>query len=84
MTQLIISIYYLIYSSLYSALFQGKYWAQFSKDSQQLRVSFPYRDQQATHMFQYPFSWGFTFVTVKATLGWLLSQSLYVVPMASR
>ncbi|PHH85729.1 hypothetical protein CDD83_11242 [Cordyceps sp. RAO-2017] len=70
------------FPSLYSMLFQGKYWAGFSVRPQRLRVSFPHREQQATYALQCPLVWGLVFVTFKATLGWLLTQALYIVPLA--
>lgn len=83
--QLAISIYYFTFSSLYSTLFQGKYWADFAVKAQQLRVSSKHGAHQvSTHAFQFPLLWGISFISLKALLGWILSQTLYVMPIASK
>lgn len=82
--QLSISICYFAFSSIYSALFQAKYWADFSVKAQLLRVSFPHGEQQeGTPPLQFPWVWGLSFVLLKAAIGWSLTQSFYLVPVGS-
>ncbi|KAI7784474.1 hypothetical protein LA080_009973 [Diaporthe eres] len=79
--QLSISICYFSFSSLYSALFQAKFWADFSTNAQLLRVSFPRGEQQeGTPALQFPWVWGLSFILLKAAIGWSLTQSFYLVP----
>lgn len=83
--QLSISIFYFAFSSLYSALFQAKYWAGFSVRAQVLRVSYPDGEQQkGTPALQFPWVWGLSFVLLKAAIGWSLTQSFYLVPIGSK
>lgn len=83
--QLAISIYYFTFSSLYSTIFQGKYWADFAVKAQQLRVSSKHDAHQvSTHTFQFPLLWGVSFIFLKALLGWIFSQTLYVMPIGSK
>ncbi|PHH88532.1 hypothetical protein CDD83_7424 [Cordyceps sp. RAO-2017] len=83
MAQLVVSCSYFVFSSLYSTIFQAKFWADFSTRPQRLRVSFPHADQQATYIFKYPFAWGLGLTMLKAAVGWATSQSLYVVTIAN-
>lgn len=83
--QLSISICYFTFSSLYSALFQAKYWANFSTNAQLLQVSFPNGEQQeGTPALQFPWVWGLSFILLKAAIGWSLTQCLYLVPIGSK
>lgn len=76
---------YFSFSSLYSALFQAKYWADFSTNAQLLRVSFPRGEQQeGTPALQFPWVWGLSFVLLKATVGWSLTQSFFLVLEGSK
>lgn len=78
--QLAISMYYFTSSSLYSTIFQGKYWADFAVKAQQLRVSSKHGAHQvSTHPFQFPLFWGITFISLKALFGWMITQTLYVM-----
>lgn len=81
--QLIVSICYFAFSSLYSRLFQAKYWADFSIKPQLLRVSFRHGDQQeSTPALQFPWAWGLSFILIKAAIGWSLTQSFYLLLIA--
>lgn len=83
--QLGISICYFAFSSLYSAVFQAKYWAGFSTNAQLLRVSFPRGEQQeGTPALQFPWVWGLSFILLKAAIGWTLTQSFYLIPIGSK
>lgn len=83
--QLGISCCYFVFSSIYSALFQAKYWADFTVKAQPLRVSFPHGELQAsTPALQFPWGWGVSFILLKAAIGWCLTQSFYFVPIASK
>lgn len=77
--QLAITALYFAFSSLYSALFQNKEWAEFAIKSRPLRVSFPNGQQATSYPLQYPSIWGFSFIFLKGTLGWLLTQSFYII-----
>lgn len=53
--------------------------------AQQLRVSSKHGAYQvSTHVFQFPLLWGISFICLKALLGWILTQTLYVMPIASK
>lgn len=74
-----------MFSSFYSNLFQAKYWADFAVEAQPLRVSFPHGGQQeGTPALQFPWVWGFSFVLLKAGIGWCLTQSFYFVRIGSK
>lgn len=81
--QLIVSVCYFAFSSLYSRLFQAKYWADFSIKAQLLRVSFRHREEQeSTPALQFPWAWGLSFILLKGTMGWSLTQSFYLLVIA--
>jgi hypothetical protein len=83
--QLGVSICYFALSSLYSSLFQGKYWADFAVKAQLLQVSFRHGEQQeSTPACQFPWVWGLSFILIKATIGWGLTQSFYLLVIASK
>lgn len=78
-------MYYFTFSSLYSTIFQGRYWADFAVKAQQLRVSSKHGAHQlSTCIFQLPFLWGISFISLKISLGWILTQTLYVMPVGCK
>lgn len=83
--QLGVSICYFAFSSLYSSLFQGRLWADFTVKAQVLRVSFCHGEQQeGTPALQFPWVWGLSFILLKAAIGWSLTQTFYLLFVASK
>lgn len=82
--QLVLSSAFFIFSSLYSALFQAREWADFAEKPQRLKVTDPEGGQESSYLLNIPIMWGTMFTCVSATLHWLASQSFYVTASEGR
>ena len=78
--QLILSMIYFTYNSLFTSFMLGAEWNSFASRRKGLRVSGkPIGDQNGTHFLQLPFRWAIPLMTLSTVLHWLCSQSIFLV-----
>ncbi|QPC76909.1 hypothetical protein HYE68_007661 [Fusarium pseudograminearum] len=78
--QLIFSILYFQYNSLYTAMAAAKEWSDFGRKRRPLRVSSSPRGQQRSRYFlQLPYRYSIPLILVSILVHWMLSQSIFIV-----
>ena len=77
--QLILSILYFAYNSLWTHMLLVEEWAGYFKDRKPLRVTSPTGQQRSTYRLQLPYRYGIPLMITSAVLHWLVSQSLFLV-----
>ena len=81
LSQFIITPIYFLLNSANKIMFQSGSWAGFSLGGRRLRVSFPRtHDQIGDYAFGYPLFWGLLFACFRTALGWMFTQSLFMLP----
>ncbi|KAI1776297.1 hypothetical protein F4818DRAFT_413614 [Hypoxylon cercidicola] len=76
--QLLLSLYYLAYNSLYTRLQTAREWAVFLEEYRPLRVTDPKGEQHATYWLQLPYKYSIPLIIVSIGLHWLLSDAIYL------
>src|ERR1700753_3703235 len=80
--QLILSVIYFTYNSLFTCFLLGLEWNSYASSKKGLRVSNkPTGEQRGTHFLQLPFRWGIPLIILSVVLHWLSSQSIFLVSM---
>lgn len=80
--QIILSILYFAYNSLFTAMLMGREWASYAHKRKGLRVSrVPAGEQRSTYFLSLPYRFGVPLVILSGTLHWLVSQSIFVVAL---
>ncbi|KAI1618779.1 hypothetical protein EDD36DRAFT_460417 [Exophiala viscosa] len=64
--QIIITACYFTFSSLYSALFQGREWSLFSQAPRRLKVTTPADGQDSSYLLSVPFFWGAVYLLISS------------------
>ena len=77
--QLVLSILYFSYNSLFTCMLLGKEWSGYAYKRQGLRVTAPRGDQRSTYRLQLPYRYGIPLLVLLGLLHWLVSQSLFLV-----
>ena len=78
--QLILSILYFSYNSIFTAMLLGKEWTSFAQKRKGLRVSRPpIGDQRSSYFLQLPYRFSIPLMIISGTLHWLVSQSIFLV-----
>ena len=77
--QLILSILYFAYNSLWTCMLLVEEWAGYFKKRKPLRVTSRTGHQRSTYRLQLPYRYGIPLVVIWAVLHWLVSQSLFLV-----
>ncbi|KAL6921275.1 hypothetical protein FSST1_005301 [Fusarium sambucinum] len=78
--QLIFSLLYFQYNSLFTAMAAAKEWSDFGHKRRPLRVSSNPRGQQRSRYFlQLPYRFSIPLVLVSILVHWMLSQSIFIV-----
>jgi len=81
LSQLIITPIYFLLNSITKIMFQSGAWAGFSLRAKRLRVSFPRtQNQLGDYAFGYPLFWGLLFACFRTALGWMFTQSIFMLP----
>lgn len=81
LSQLLITPIYFLLNSINKIMFQSGAWAAFSLRAKRLRVSFPHtQDQKGDYAFGYPLFWGLLFAGFRTALGWMFTQSIFMLP----
>ena len=76
--QLLLSVLYLAYNGLYTAMLLADEWSRFGYQRKPLRVSDPKKDQRSTYFLQLPFKYAIPLLILSGVLHWLLSQSIFL------
>ena len=77
--QLVLTILYFLYNSLYTSMFAAFEWSRFALQRKGLRVSSPTGSQRSTYWLQLPWVYSLPLAIAAAILHWLVSQSLFLV-----
>lgn len=85
LSQLIIAPIYFLLNSINKIMFQSGTWAKFALRPKRLRVSFPRSNehQLGDYAFGYPLFWGLLFAAFRTGLGWMFTQSIFMLPRGS-
>ncbi|KAH7309646.1 hypothetical protein B0I35DRAFT_359414 [Stachybotrys elegans] len=76
--QLLLSISYFIYNSLYTRVCVEKEWSSYAVAHRALRVTQPEGSQRSTYRLQLPYSYSVPLMIVSALMHWLVSNTLYL------
>lgn len=78
--QLILSILYFSYNSIFTAMLLGYEWTSYSQKRKGLRVSrTPVGEQRSSYFLQLPYRFSIPLMILSGTLHWLVSQSIFLV-----
>lgn len=78
--QVILSLLYYAYNSLFTAMLMGYEWVTYSRQHKGLRVTHrPSGAQRSTYFLQLPYRFGLPLMALSVTLHWLVSQSIFLV-----
>jgi hypothetical protein len=78
--QLILSILYFSYNSIFTAMLLGYEWTSYAQKRKGLRVSRPpIGEQRSSYFLQLPYRFSIPLMVLSATLHWLVSQSIFLV-----
>lgn len=78
MPQLLLSLSYFVYNSLFTRLCTEKEWCSYGIDYHSLRVTRPEGQQRSTYRLQLPYLYSIPLIVVSIVLHWLVSNALYV------
>ena len=81
--QLILSILYFAYNSIWTCMLLVEEWGAYSKQRKPLRVTSRTGQQRSTYRLQLPYRYAVPLVIIWAVLHWLVSQSLFLVVIDS-
>ncbi|KAF6827446.1 hypothetical protein CMUS01_08998 [Colletotrichum musicola] len=80
--QVIASVTYYLYNSLFTSISISTEWDRFSSEPKGLRVSSrPRQDQKETYFLQLPYRYSLPLAAFSACVHWLISQSLFLVSL---
>ena len=74
---------YIQYNALLSSLLSNREWHGYGCRRKALRVSFPCALQRSTYFISMPWRYGIPQMITISTLHWILSQSVFVIPLQS-
>ncbi|RSL89626.1 hypothetical protein CDV31_015843 [Fusarium ambrosium] len=76
--QLILSLCYMVYNSLFTRMLAEFEWFNYSVRFRALRVTDPRGQQNSTYRLQLPYRWSVPLLTVSTLLHWVYSNCIYV------
>ncbi|KAH8176407.1 adenosine/AMP deaminase domain-containing protein [Sarocladium implicatum] len=76
--QLLLSVSYLVYNSLYTRMCVEKEWSLYAMAPRSLRVTHPKGSQRSTYRLQLPYRYSIPLIAASALLHWLVSNALYL------
>ena len=76
--QLILSITYFLFNSLWTAQCAAKEWASFARTHKALRVTWPRGQQRSTYYLSLPYRYGVPLTVCLGLLHFLISQSIFL------
>jgi hypothetical protein len=78
--QLILSLIYFAYNSLFTTMSLATEWSQFGNTRKGLRISSkPQGEQRSTYFLQLPYRFAIPLMVTSGLLHWLVSQSIFIV-----
>lgn len=77
--QLIVSLIYVSYNSVWTSMLMGLEWSQYAHERKTLRVSYPKQLQRSTYRLQIPYRYGVPLMVLIGTIHFLVSESIFVV-----
>ena len=77
--QLILSLLFLSYNSLYTCMLSTQEWFEYAYRRKSLRVTDRIGAQRSTYRLQLPYRYGVPLLGISTVLHWLVSQSLFLV-----
>ena len=77
--QLILSILYFSYNSIFTCELVGREWSNFGRHQQPLRVTRPHGEQKSTYWLNLPYRYGLPLMAVAILLHWLFSRAIFLV-----
>lgn len=78
MPQLLLSMFYFDYNSLFTRLCAEKEWSSYGRDYRPLRVTQPRGQQLSAYRLQLPYRYSVPLISISILLHWLVSNALYV------
>ena len=79
MAQVVLSVCYFMYNSIWTRLHSELEWNDFALDYKPLRVSTPKGGQASTYRLQLPYLYGIPLIVGSIFLHWLASNAIYIV-----
>lgn len=76
--QLLLSLSYFVYNSLFTRFCTEKEWNSYGLDYRPLRVTRPQGQQRSTYRLQLPYQYSIPLIIISIFLHWLVSNALYV------
>lgn len=77
--QLILSLLYFSYNSVFTCELVSREWGNFGRRRQPLRVTMPHGAQNSTYWLNLPYQYGLPLMAVAILLHWLYSRALFLV-----
>ena len=77
--QLILSMLYFSYNSIFTCEMVGREWNNFGRHRQPLRVTWPRGEQKSTYWLSLPYQYGLPLMGVATLLHWLISRAFFLV-----
>lgn len=77
--QILLSMIYLYFNSMFTAMALGSEWDQFGTKRKGLRVTKSRGEQRETYFLQLPLKWGIPLNALSGLMHWLASQMLFLV-----
>ena len=81
--QALLSFLFLTYNGLYTCMLLANEWSDYAHERKPLRVTDPVGEQRSTYRLQIPYKYGIPLTVLSGVLHWLVSQSLFLVRVAS-
>lgn len=73
---------YFQYNALYTGMLAANEWSDFGRKRKALRVSSdPRGDQRSRYFLQLPYRWSIPLIFMSMLIHWMLSQSIFIVPI---
>ncbi|KAF2965508.1 hypothetical protein GQX73_g8057 [Xylaria multiplex] len=76
--QLILSIGYIVYNSIFTYLLTEVEWSSYGGESKTLRVTEKKGQQRSTHRLQLPYRYSVPLIVIGILLHWLFSNCIYI------
>jgi len=80
--QVIISLLYITYNGLFTAMLANREWASYVHKRAPLRVTIPKSTQRSTYSLSLPWKYSLPLIIASILLHWFISQTLFIAPIA--
>lgn len=79
--QMLFSMLYYLYNSLFTSMWIGREWGQFAQGLKTLRVTDPQGEQRSTYWLSLPWRVSMPLVVISGLLQWFVSRGLFLVKL---